>query len=139
MPAPGSAAQDRARAAVIAFVRQARPALVLLPWRRDPHCDHRDSWALVTQALDDAGLAAPRLEYAIWQDEIGAEADHPAAHGMVPVFLAVSGAEKRHALAAHASQLGGLIHDDPGGFALAPATIARLTGEREVYWRCGAK
>ena len=139
MPPPGSPAYARALEIVVAALRAAPPRLALLPWRLDPHRDHRDSWALARAALTAAGQAPELLEYAIWQEEIGAAADHPAAHGMEPVYLPAAPALKRHALEAHASQLGGLITDDPAGFALAPATIARLTGAREVYWRCAAR
>lgn len=137
MPAPGSAEHAAALAAILDVLRESRPALAVLPWRLDPHRDHRDSWALASAALARAGQGTEVLEYAIWQDEIGAEADHPAAHGMEALALPVSGALKRHALAAHGSQLGALIDDDPNGFALSPATIARLTGDSEVFWRCG--
>ena len=34
------------------------PELVLAPWRRDPHRDHRDAHALTLQALRLAGVRA---------------------------------------------------------------------------------
>ena len=135
MPARGSAAHTAALATTTALLRDLRPALALLPWRRDPHRDHRDSWALATEALAAAGSTAAVLEYAIWLDELGAAEDHPGAAEMERVSLPAAGAVKRFALQAHASQLGGLIDDDPEGFALAPATIARLTAAEECYWR----
>ena len=135
MPPEGSPARRAALQAVGAILRGLRPGLVLLPWRRDPHCDHRDSWALVTEALAAVGQAPETLEYAIWLDELGAAGDRPVRGEMEPVFLPVAPGRKRHAVAAHISQLGGLITDDPAGFALEPPTIARLTGTRELYWR----
>jgi LmbE family N-acetylglucosaminyl deacetylase len=135
MPAPGGAAHAAALATVTELLRDLRPALAVLPWRRDPHRDHRDSWSLVTAALAAAGSTASVLEYAIWLDELGAAEDHPRATEMERVSLPAQAALKRLALEAHASQLGGLIDDDPGGFALTPATIARLTDADEVYWR----
>jgi LmbE family N-acetylglucosaminyl deacetylase len=140
MPPEGSAAREDALQSVGAILRDFRPGLVLLPWRRDPHCDHRDSWALVSDALAAAGQTPATLEYAIWLDELGAAGDHPAEGEMEPVFLPIAPEPKRHAVAAHASQLGGLVADDPGGFVLKPATIARLTGPQELYWRpCQAR
>lgn len=140
MPPPGTAAHEAALARVIQLVGELRPALVLLPWRRDPHCDHRDSWSLVTEALRRADARPEMLEYAIWLDELGAPGDHPAQAEMERVSLRVSRAIKHFALQAHASQLGAVIDDDPAGFKLSPETIDRLTGPEETYWRpCGAR
>src|ERR1700722_6221520 len=43
MPAPGDPAWEGAVAAVRDILQRFAPDLVLLPWRRDPHCDHRAS------------------------------------------------------------------------------------------------
>lgn len=139
---PDAAMPDRsrtqyavARDAVVAILRDLAPALVVLPWRRDPHCDHRASWALATEAIAIAGIAPLILEYAIWLDELGAGGDYPHEGEAEAVFIRVPAAVKRHALAAHVSQLGELIHDDPQGFVLHATTIERLTGGHETYWR----
>ena len=75
------------------------------------------------------------LEYAIWLDELGAPEDRPRPGEMEAVALPVSPALKRHAIEAHRSQLGLVVPDDPGGFVLEPATVARLSGPEELYWR----
>jgi LmbE family N-acetylglucosaminyl deacetylase len=54
-----------------------RPALVLAPWRRDPHRDHRDAHALTLEALARTGIRPRLLEYPIWLDELGAGDDGP--------------------------------------------------------------
>lgn len=135
MPMRGSPGHVAAARAFAAIIRKVGPRLVVLPWRRDPHCDHRGSWALATGSLTASGVAPATLEYAIWLDELGAAEDRPADGEMELVFVSVLPERKRHALAAHVSQMGGLITDDPDGFVLEPATIARLTGARELYWR----
>jgi LmbE family N-acetylglucosaminyl deacetylase len=135
MPPPGSAAHRQAVSAVAAVARESAPALAVLPWRRDPHADHRGAWTLAMAALAEAERAPEVLEYAIWLDELGAPEDHPRAGEAERVCLPVPGAVKRHALEAHRSQLGLVVPDDPGGFALDPSTVARLTGPEEVYWR----
>ncbi len=137
MPAPGSAAYAEARNRLIAILRDLTPRLVVLPWRRDPHCDHRDSWSLVMACLAATGLAPQILEYAIWLDELGGDGDHPRSREMERVGLDVSidVAAKRHAVKAHRSQLGALITDDPAAFVLSERTIDRLTGPQEIYWR----
>ena len=58
MPAPGDPAWESAVAAVSRILQRFAPNLVLLPWRRDPHCDHRASWLLSQQALRHASRAS---------------------------------------------------------------------------------
>ena len=140
MPVAGSAEHAAAVAAIAAVLDELRPGLVVLPWRRDPHCDHRDSWALAMAAVAACGRPVAVLEYAIWLDELGAPGDQPLPGEVERVSLAVSGEHKREALRAHRSQMGALVLDDPGGFVLEPETIERLTGPEEVYWRpCSAR
>lgn len=136
MPTPGSAEHEAAVAALTEIVGKLRPDLALLPWRRDPHRDHRDSWALAMAALGRARHVPEILEYAIWLDEIGAPEDRPAMGEAKRVEVDVTGVAeaKRRGVAAHESQLGGLIVDDPAAFRLTPETVRRLTGPTEVYW-----
>lgn len=137
MPAPFTAAYDRAKAALVAIIREFRPALVVLPWRRDPHCDHRDAWALTMDCLAAADQHPDLLEYAVWLDELGSPDDHPRPSEMDRIALDISAdvAWKRAAVKAHRSQLGHLITDDPSAFVLSAHTIERLTGVEEIYWR----
>ncbi|MBO0906473.1 PIG-L deacetylase family protein [Jiella sonneratiae] len=137
MPAPGTAGFDAACSAVAALLKRFEPGLMLLPWRRDPHRDHRDSHALVTAAAAAAKLAPAILEYAVWLDEFGDAADRPRPGEMEPVAFDIAAAlsRKRHAVDAHQSQTSALIDDDPTGFRLTEATIARLVGPVESYWR----
>lgn len=137
MPAPDSAAYLTARRQLTAIVLDLSPQLVVLPWRRDPHRDHRDAWALVTDCLAASDLEPETLEYAIWLDELGGPGDHPHAGEMERVNFDISEYLdlKRHAVGAHQSQLGALINDDPAAFALSQHTIERLTGPEEIYWR----
>lgn len=120
-----------------ALLRRLGPKTAFLPWRRDPHCDHRRSWALFTHALAEAGVAPAIYEYAIWLDELGAPEDHPRPGEMTRVDMDVEAwlAVKRRAIGAHRSQLGLVIGDDPGGFRLGEATLRRLIGPVETYWR----
>jgi LmbE family N-acetylglucosaminyl deacetylase len=113
------------------------PDLVLLPWRRDPHCDHRDSWRLATEAIRRSVLTPMTLEYAIWLEEYGVAADYPRPNEAQSIVFDVSTEVpiKRAAIAAHQSQTTNLIDDDPNAFRLSTETITRLTGSCEVYWQ----
>ncbi|KAB0682929.1 PIG-L deacetylase family protein [Aureimonas leprariae] len=137
MPAAGTAEHGKALRAFVDIVRGFRPDLVLLPWRRDPHCDHRDAFALASGALAATDMPAATLEYAIWLDELGSPEDRPQPDEAERVDFDVAAVlpAKRAAVAAHLSQTGDLIHDDPDGFHLTPATIERLAGPVEAYWR----
>ena len=137
MPAPGDPAWESAAAAVSDILQRYAPDLVLLPWRRDPHCDHRASWLLTQHALRHASVRPDTLEYAIWLDELGEVEDHPKPGEVELIQLNVGSAlaSKRAAIAAHVSQTTDLIADDPAGFRLTPQTIARLTQSTEVFWR----
>lgn len=137
MPKPGSPEGKAALASMLEIVRGFEPDLVLQPWRRDPHCDHRDSWQLTADALDAAGLDPQRLEYAIWLDELGADGDRPrpGEAERIAFDIAAVVAVKRFAVEAHLSQATSLIPDDPHAFRLAPETVRRLTGPEEPYWK----
>jgi LmbE family N-acetylglucosaminyl deacetylase len=98
-----------------------RTGAILSAWGLDPHCDHAAA-AVLARALRDRLGAARLLFYPVW----GWTLPHEA-------FAAVRGARleigaylprKRAAIAAHRSQLGGVVHDAPDGFTLDPAFLA---------------
>ncbi len=120
------------------FLVETRPATVLLPWRRDPHPDHRASYQLAQAAL--AGLpAAPRqLEYVVWAWQRAAPADLPQPADRVAGFrLAIDAVlpQKLRAIAAHRSQVApGVFTDDAAGFLLADDMLARFRQPFEVFF-----
>ncbi len=137
------AAADALRAAVSAAVAAAEPTIVLLPWRRDPHPDHRAFAALARGVLRGGGgpsglAAAPRLlEYPVWLHERGTESDRPRSEEVRQVRFATGASDaaaKRAAIAAHRSQTSALIDDDPSGFTLDPAMVERICTTPEVFY-----
>jgi LmbE family N-acetylglucosaminyl deacetylase len=137
MPAAHSPAWENAMTQIGAIAREFQPDLAVLPWRRDPHCDHRDSWKIAQAALRRSLAFPVVLEYAIWLDELGATEDYPQEGEAELVTLDITAviAAKRAAIAAHATQTTALIDDDPTGFRLSPATVTRLTTCREIFWK----
>jgi LmbE family N-acetylglucosaminyl deacetylase len=136
MPHSKSAEWKAVLVAAAEVVREFCPDLALLPWRRDPHCDHRASWHLAQAAIRPTKALPLCLEYAIWLDELGAAHDFPRPGEAELVAIDVSSELtcKRDAIAAHRTQITSLIDDDPNGFRLMPETIDRLTGTIESYY-----
>jgi LmbE family N-acetylglucosaminyl deacetylase len=137
MPARGSPAYGQALEAITELLRTLRPSHAVLPWRRDHHCDHCDSWGLFTHAFKTADQTPEILEYAIWLDELGAPGDFPRTGEVDRVTLDITPflARKRDAIEAHQSQLGTVIRDDPTGFHLTRDTLDRLIKPTETFWR----
>lgn len=122
-------ARDRLRKAIM----DCRPGLVVTTWRREPHRDHRSASSLARQAA--RGLPNRFAECLIWTPVTGSRASRPRAGEGRPVRLALGAARPRKgaALRCHGSQLGGMITDDPHGFALDGKTFAAMTGPFETY------
>ncbi|MGD9804686.1 MAG: PIG-L deacetylase family protein [Hyphomicrobiaceae bacterium] len=112
-----------------------RAEVVLTTWRREPHCDHRFAYELTRDAVRGAATGATIVEYIVWADLIGAPDDRLQPGEMESLELDISTvrARKRVALAAHRSQLGRLIRDDPAGFNLTRAHLKAMTGGFEHY------
>ncbi|MBE7176939.1 MAG: PIG-L family deacetylase [Mucilaginibacter polytrichastri] len=102
------------------------PQLILVPYKLDPHCDHRSTWQLVNSALDSSGKKVMVWEYPIWLYELAAEGDIPQFNLIdlkyvnIEPFLEL----KKAALGQHKSQITNLINDDPKGFILEPNVIS---------------
>ena len=120
------------------FLQQQRAETVLVPWRRDPHPDHRATSQLVQAAL--AAMAAPPrcLEYVVWAWERAAPKDLPTAADGVRGFrldITAGLTQKQRAIAAHRSQVApGVFTDDPAGFLLSADMLAHFAGPYEVYF-----
>ena len=113
-----------------------RVATVFVPWRRDPHPDHRATFALVRAALSALGSQLIRLvEYPVWIWERGETPDAPRADEAHAWRLDVSDVltAKRSAIQQHRSQLGEVIDDDPSGFRLEPAVLSHFTQPWETF------
>jgi LmbE family N-acetylglucosaminyl deacetylase len=124
------------------FLEQQQAATVLVPWRRDPHPDHRATSQLVAAALAAMPRPPRRLEYVVWAWQRAAPADLPTAadnaHGF-RLDVGTVAAQKKRAIAAHRSQVApGVFIDDPEGFLLSDEMLAHFAGPYEVFFEAVA-
>jgi LmbE family N-acetylglucosaminyl deacetylase len=115
------------------------PATLLVPWRREPHCDHRAAWELVQAAVPRLAQQPRLLEYPIWLWDLGAPDDYPRPGEIDTWRLDIRAAlpRKHAAIAAHRSQTTALIDDAPNGFRLSATMLARAAGPWEMYFEAG--
>ena len=120
------------------FLVSRKAATVLVPWRRDPHPDHRATSQLVQAALVELPHPHRRLEYVVWAWERATPDDLPTAADNVRGFRLDIGTvvpQKQRAIAAHRSQVApGIFTDDPAGFLLSSEMLAHFAGPHEVFF-----
>ncbi len=111
------------------------PAIILAPWRRDPHKDHQATAQIVQAALSGYPTPVRVLEYFIWLWERSQLEDLPKKDEAVlwQVNINPVAALKQQAIMAHVSQVTNLIDDDPEGFILLPEVLAHFSGNRELF------
>jgi LmbE family N-acetylglucosaminyl deacetylase len=138
VPAEGRPGFGEAVARLRDFLENTQPATVLLPWRRDPHPDHRASSQLVRAALAAFPTPPRCLEYVVWAWERAAPADLPQPADGVRGFRLDIGAvlpQKQRAIRAHRSQLApGIFTDDAAGFLLSPEMLEHFRHPYEAYF-----
>ncbi|MDR7036641.1 LmbE family N-acetylglucosaminyl deacetylase [Methylobacterium sp. BE186] len=131
VPSTGPEA-EAAAGAIAAAARECGAGALFVTWAHDPHCDHQACAAL-------AGLALRHLDgvrlfaYPVWGWSLPAETE--VGPGPDGVRLDVTGqlAAKAAAIAAHRSQTTDLIVDDPDGFRLDAAMLARFARPFEIF------
>jgi LmbE family N-acetylglucosaminyl deacetylase len=134
VPAATSPNFNAAAALCHAYLAATSPQLLFLPWRNDPHPDHRATWQLFAAALARCTFAPRTLEYPIWDwDETQRSSLAPGL--VTPWRLDISSVVnlKQQAIAAYRSQIADLIDDDPTGFRLSPAMLANFAQPWEIY------
>jgi LmbE family N-acetylglucosaminyl deacetylase len=101
---------------------------IIGPWAGDPHCDHEAAAVIARELAGRLGLRL--LSYPVWGWL--REDDLPAATGW-RLDISSQLDLKRRAIAAHASQYGGLIADSPNGFFLPQNLLAIAARPYEVF------
>lgn len=113
-----------------------QPATILVPWRRDPHPDHRAAFQICRAANESGGGKIRVLEYPIWLWEMAEIEDLPEENEIKIWRLNVAetaAAQKQKAIHAHRSQITDLIDDDPQGFRLSKEVLAHFERAFEIY------
>ncbi|GAB3893245.1 PIG-L deacetylase family protein [Spirosoma agri] len=132
---PDKSGFDEAVAFMHDLIDRVKPQTILVPWRRDPHRDHRASWQILMGALARSSTKPRVLEYLIWLWELGNETDMPRHDEMnvwcVPIESVMN--QRRQAIAAHRSQVSRLISDDPTAFYLSPELLTHFETPRELF------
>lgn len=138
VPHPGT---EKFEAATRQFCQQLKalwPQTIFTPWRRDPHCDHQATTALILQAIEDTYWPGTLYEYPIWLYELArpGDAPHPSEVELFTFTLQEAWQQKKKtAIEAHLTQLGQVIHDDLEAFCLKPEVLAHFTIPTEYYYR----
>lgn len=114
---------------------------LVVPWRRDPHADHRATWEICREAARVYDPEIRFVEYPIWMWEATHTVDLPRAEEMIVWQLDISTRieRKEAAIQTHASQLNRLIYDDPEGFFLQEHVLAHFRHPREIFFEDAGK
>jgi LmbE family N-acetylglucosaminyl deacetylase len=122
---------DRAVAAIVAQAEAAGCTTIAAPWQHDPHCDHLAAHRMAQAAAARLGLR--HIAYPVWGWTLPANdtLETSVAGGRLDIERHLPA--KRRAIAAHASQHGGVVTDDPNGFALPRHLLAVFDEPFEVF------
>lgn len=134
VPSASDAAFKTAVGKLHQLLQSIRPQSIFVPWRRDPHPDHRAAFQLLTAANSQQ---AKVYEYPIWLQDLGQPADLPTPEEVSPFRLDISRvqSQKQAAIAAHQSQTTRLIQDDPGGFILSEEMLRQFDVPYETFYQ----
>lgn len=115
-----------------AFLDAETPATIFVPWRRDPHPDHRAAFQLIEAAKSRCCRV---IEYPIWLYALATGEDAPLNTEVSAFRLDIHSVveTKQKAIRAHRSQTTDLIDDDPEGFRLSEEVLRNFALPFEVY------
>jgi LmbE family N-acetylglucosaminyl deacetylase len=127
---------DSAIVQVRNYLRSTIPTTIFLPWRCDPHPDHRATWQLFDQAIQSLSISPRIIEYPIWDwdpEQRGTVATTAKVMGWRLDTSAI-GEMKQNAIAQYRSQTTNLIDDDPEGFRLTAELLENFAHPWELFF-----
>jgi len=118
------------------YLKAVLPQTVFLPWRYDPHPDHRATWQLIHNAVSNLPTVPRIIEYPIWDWDLEQRGTVENAAKITGWRLDITAvvSSKQHAIAQYRSQTTDLIDDDPEGFRLTPEMLANFSHPWELYF-----
>jgi LmbE family N-acetylglucosaminyl deacetylase len=118
---------------VVRCLREEGCTSVLTSWRFDPHCDHLAAALIAAEAARAAGVRL--VSYPVWGWTLADDAELNLALEVRGWRLDVGrhADAKCRAIAAHASQYGGVVTDDPAGFRLPEALLRAMRQKWEIF------
>lgn len=133
VPGEGSENFKSAVSKVKLFLAIKKAQTIFVPWRRDPHPDHRASYQLIIKAKDQNHKI---FEYPIWLYKTEQKLDAPLKSEVSAFRLDISSVLKlkRQAISAHCSQTTDLIDDDPDGFQLGSDVLNEFDFPFELFF-----
>jgi LmbE family N-acetylglucosaminyl deacetylase len=133
MPDGAVGTGSKSEGAIALYLRDITPSTIFLPWRRDPHSDHRASWQLFTTASQRLDYSPRAIEYPIWDWDTKQRGNFPKSVAAWRLDIGSVLELKRRAIAKYRSQISDLIADDPQGFRLTPQMLHNFTQPWEIY------
>lgn len=117
------------------YLISVNPKIIFVPYRYDPHPDHRATWEIIQTAILRSGLFPRWLEYPIWDWDPTQRQNHTLS-GMKTWCLDISEVVelKQQSIDLYRSQTSSLIDDDPGGFQLTSGMLNKLCQPFEIYF-----
>lgn len=134
VPTPGATGFEQVVTQCCNYLTKLAPKTIFLPWRRDPHPDHRATWQIIHTSMASLHPLPRLIEYPIWDWDPEQQVNLPTPE-VTAWRLDVSAvlALKLKAISAYRSQTTNLIDDDPEGFRLTPEMLANFVSAWEVY------
>ncbi len=133
LPAEGEADFEQNAAQLHVLITLLSPDLVLVPYEKDPHPDHRATWQMLMHSNKNIHAKFRILQYVIWLHERGEQEDMPTDEVVHFIDISKYKILKEEALAEHQSQTTRLIDDDPEGFILSPEVLSKFITNKEFY------
>ncbi len=125
--------ETAAQAWLAGVLADRRVAAVFATWEADPHPDHKAAFRIA--ARQAAAWGAALYAYPVWGLTLDDPDDAGPARPCLRLDVSAVLDRKRAAIAAHRSQVTTLIDDDPAGFRLRDADLARHLDGWEVFLR----